>query len=58
MVSPQPMESIMTTQPTKIIVVQYHSGLTKWYPFTLENMESLVWDFENIHDIQIIEQGE
>lgn len=43
---------------TKIIVVIYHSGVSKWYPFTLENMESLVWDFENIYDIQIIEQGE
>ena len=48
----------MTTQSTKIIVVIYHSGLTKWYPFTLENMESIIWDFENIHDIQIIEKGE
>lgn len=43
---------------TKIIVVIYHSGLTKWYPFSLDNMESIIWDFENIHDIQIIEKGE
>lgn len=42
----------------KIIVVIFHSGLTKWYPFTLENMESIVWDFHNIEDIQIIEKGE
>ena len=45
-------------QATKIIVVTYHSGLTKWYPFLLKNMESIIWDFENIHDIQIIEKGE
>jgi hypothetical protein len=43
---------------TKIIVVIYHSGLTKWYLFTLENMESLVLEIENIYDIQIIEQGQ
>tara|TARA_R100001460_G_scaffold80754_1_gene121713 strand:+ start:534 stop:857 length:324 start_codon:yes stop_codon:yes gene_type:complete len=45
-------------QATKIIVVTYHSGLTKWYPFSLDNMESIIWDFENITDIQIIEKGE
>jgi hypothetical protein len=43
---------------TKIIVVIYHSGLSKWYLFTLENMESLVLEIENIYDIQIIEQGQ
>ena len=47
-----------TVDKNKIIVVIYHSGLTKWYPFSLENMESIIWDFDNIHDIQIIEKGE
>ena len=42
----------------KIIVVIFHSGLTKWYPFTLENMESIVWVFCDVVDIQIIEKGE
>jgi hypothetical protein len=48
----------MTTQSTKIIVVTYHSYIQKWYPFTLENMESILLDFQNIADIQIIEKGE
>jgi len=48
----------MTTQSTKIIVVIYHNGVSKWYPFTLENMESIVLYIEDIYDIQIIEQGE
>ena len=43
---------------TKIIVVTYHSYVQKWYPFTLENMESILLDFDNIVEIQIIEQGE
>ncbi len=42
----------------KIIVVIFRSGLTKWYPFTLENMESIVWVFCDVEDIQIIEKGE
>jgi hypothetical protein len=58
MVSPQSLESIMTTQPTKIIVVTYHSYIQEWYPFTLENIESILLDFQNIADIQIIEKGE
>jgi len=48
----------MTTQPTKIIVVTYHSYVQKWYPLTPENMESILLDFDNIVEIQIIEQGE
>jgi len=42
----------------KIIVVIFNSGLTKWYPFTLKNIKSLVWEVENIEEIQIIEKGE
>ena len=45
-------------QATKIIVVTYNSYLQKWYPFTLENMESIIMDFDNIVEIQIIEKGE
>lgn len=48
----------MDKQSTKIIVVTYSSYLQKWYPFTLENMESILMDFDNIVEIQIIEQGE
>ena len=56
-----PQNNLITTGvqlSDKIILVIFHSGLTKWYPFTLENMESIVWDFHNIEDIQIIEKGE
>ena len=56
-VTPQPEEPIMA-QPTKIIVVTYHSYIQKWYSFTPENMESILLDFDNIVEIQIIEQGE
>jgi len=45
-------------QATKIIVVTYHSYVQKWYPFTLENMESILLDFDNIVEIHIIEKGE
>lgn len=48
----------MTTQSTKIIVVTYHSYVQKWFSFTPENMESILLDFDNIVEIQIIEQGE
>ena len=56
-VTPQPEEPIMA-QSTKIIVVTYHSYIQKWYPLTPENMESILLDFDNIVEIQIIEQGE
>lgn len=56
-VTPQPEEPTMA-QPTKIIVVTYHSYIQKWYSFTPENMESILLDFDNIVEIQIIEQGE
>ena len=46
------------TVSSKIIVVIYHSGVTKWYRHDKENMESIILDFENIFDIQIIEKGE
>jgi len=56
-VTPQPKEPTMA-QSTKIIVVTYHSYVQKWYPHTPENMESILLDFDNIVEIQIIEQGE
>ena len=56
-VTPQPTEPTMA-QPTKIIVVTYHSYIQKWYSFTPENMESILLDFDNIVEIQIIEKGE
>ena len=56
-VTPQPEEPTMA-QPTKIIVVTYHSYIQKWFSFTPENMESILLDFDNIVEIQIIEQGE
>ena len=65
MVSPQSTEPIMVQitkaqleKATKIIVVTYHSYVQKWYSFTPENMESILLDFDNIVEIQIIEQGE
>tara|TARA_R100000231_G_scaffold139571_1_gene121330 strand:- start:1803 stop:2606 length:804 start_codon:yes stop_codon:yes gene_type:complete len=56
-VIPQPEEPTMA-QPTKIIVVTYHSYIQKWFSFTPENMESILLDFDNIVEIQIIEQGQ
>jgi len=44
-------------QATKIIVVTYESGETKWFPFTLENMEIVISEHSWIDDIQIIERG-
>ena len=41
----------------KIIVVTYQSYVQKWFPFTLENVESILLDFDNIAEIQILEQG-
>lgn len=57
MATPQPEEPTMA-QSTKIIVVTYHSYIQKWFSFTPENMESILLDFDNIVEIQIIEQGE
>lgn len=44
-------------QATKIIVVTYESGETKWFPYTLENMENIISEFEWISDIQIVERA-
>ena len=44
-------------QATKIIVVTYESGETKWFPFNLENMENIISEFEWISEIQIVERG-
>ena len=41
----------------KIIVVTYQSYVQKWFPFTLENVESILLDFDNIAEIQILGQG-
>ena len=58
MVSPHPMESIMTTQPTKIILVTYRSWEQKFYPYSLESFEIIIAQQGDIEDIQIIERGE
>lgn len=44
-------------QATKIIVVTYESGETKWFPFNLDNMENIISEFEWISEIQIVERG-
>ena len=54
----QPVEQpVATADETKIIVVTYESGETKWFPFTLENMEIIISEHSWIDDIQIVERG-
>ncbi len=52
----------MTTQQNKIILVTYSSGLRKWYPYTLENMEKFILNMKELVsgfvEIEIIEQGQ
>ena len=43
-------------QSNKIIMVTYKNNLTKWYPYTLENLENLIIS-HNVIDTQIIENG-
>ena len=47
----------MTTQPTKIIIVTYESGVMKWFSFTIENMESILSQHLWIDDIRIVFVG-
>ena len=42
---------------TRIIVVTYESGVTKWFPFTLENREIIISEHHNIFDMQIVKRA-
>ena len=52
----------MTTQPNKIILVIHECGRTTWYPYTLENMEYIIYAMQqrgtSIDAVEIIEQGQ
>jgi hypothetical protein len=42
---------------TKIVIVTYEGGTIRWFPYSLETLETLSCECQWIEDIQIIECG-
>jgi hypothetical protein len=42
---------------TKIIIVHWRGGLSRWYPYSLETLEELASSCSGIDSIEILECG-